>query len=148
MASLLRLLAYLILIVTAAIAAVQLSSASWPHTEAAVTSGRWAMEDGMPSSARGKYLVEYVYTVDGTEHRGSQMGFASHSTVVPILSDKGEERQPREGDTVAVWYAPFWHDLCLLAPGAAPSLGIWSIVAFLVSLILWIYARLSLHPVM
>lgn len=147
MASLFRFVAFLILAVTAAVAALQLSSPKWPQTEGKITSGRWAMEDGMPKSARGKYLVEYEFRVDGNDHRGSRIGFADHGTVVRILNEK-DDRQPREGDTVMVWYVPFWPDFCMLSPGAAPSLGLWSVVSVLVSLILWIYARLSLQPVM
>jgi hypothetical protein len=147
MAALLRLLAYFILGTTAVVAAVQFSSKSWPQTVGTITSGRWAMEDGMPSSARGRYLVEYQFQVDGQEHRGSRIGFADHGSVVHLLNEK-EDRQPREGDTVMVAYAPFWPDFCMLSPGAAPSLPLWSLVAVLVSLILWIYARISLNPVM
>ena len=101
----------------------------------------------MPSSARGTYLVDYEYKVDGEEHRGSRLGFADHGTIVHFQK-VNEDRQPREGDVVTVWYAPVWHDFCLLSPGAAPTLGVWSIISVLVSLTLWIYARLSLQPVM
>ncbi len=128
-------------------AAIQYTSPSWPKVEGTVTSGRWAMEDGMPKSARGQYLVEYEFKADGKDHRGSRLGFASHSSAVYILNAK-EERQPREGDRVMVSYAPFWPDFCLLVPGAAPSFWLWSIVAALVSLTLWIYARLSTQMVM
>ena len=143
----LRLVATLILVVTALVAAFQLSSPSWPKSEGKVLSGRWAMEDGMPKSERGKYVVEYSFMVDGKEIFGRRIGFAQHTSVVHILNAK-EDRQPREGDTLMVSYLAFWPEVCLLIPGFAPTLGIWSIVAVLVSVMLLVYARISLNPVM
>jgi Protein of unknown function (DUF3592) len=148
MSTFLRIVAILILVTTAVIAAFLLSTSSWPKAEGKVLSGRWAMEDGMPKSERGKYMVEYQFTVAGQEYFGRRLGFAQRTSVVHILNAK-EDRQPREGDTVMVSYLPVWPEMCALVPGFdATTLGIWSLVATLVSIMLWIYARISLHPVM
>jgi hypothetical protein len=143
----LRLLAIVIFVGTALDVAFQVSATSWPKTEGKVVSGRWAMEDGMPKSERGKYVVEYEYTVAGTEYTGRRIGFTKAKSSVPIISAK-DDRQPREGDVVMVWYAPFYKDYSLLLTEPNPSMVVWLVVAGLVSATLWIYARISQQPVM
>ena len=144
----LRIVAILILVTTAVTVAFLMTTPSWPKVEGKVLSGRWAMEDGMPKSERGKYVVEYQYTVAGHEYFGRRLGFAQRTSVVKILNAK-EDRQPREGDTVMVSYLPVWPEVCALVPGFnGATLGIWSLAATLVSIMLLIYARISLHPVM
>lgn len=142
--TLLRLSAILILLVISAVAFLQLSSTSWPRTTGIVEKGSWASRDEMVFGSR--YRVRYLYEVDGTQHTGYRIGFAARSQVVPVVGVR-DPRQPREGDEVEVYYAPYYPELSLLVPGPSPTLVWWGLLSVLVATMLWIFGRVAREPV-
>jgi hypothetical protein len=149
-AVLLRLAAVLALFVTGAIVAVQYNSESWPHTPGTIAISQRERSYGI-DGAQGKLVVRYDYKVDGVEHSGDRVSYGKDVGIVLILKaqvDDAEnvERTPQPGDVVNVHYAPWWPVLSVLVPGPAPTVWMWSAVVLLFSVVMWVFARLSNHP--
>ncbi len=142
--TLLRFFAVLILLGISAVAFVQLTSTSWPRTTGIVEKGNWASRDEVVFGSR--YRVRYVYEVNGERHTGYRIGFAARTHVVPIVGVR-DPRQPREGDEVEVYYAPWYPKLALLVPGPSPTLVWWGALSVLVALMLWMFSRVAKEPV-
>lgn len=141
---LLRLAAILILIGIGVVAFVQYSSTGWPRTTGIVEKGNWASRDEVVFGSR--YRVRYVYEVDGEQHTGYRIGFAARTHVVPVVGAR-DPRQPREGDEVEVFYAPYYPELSLLVPGPSPTLVWWGLLSMLVATMLWIFSNVAREPV-
>lgn len=141
---LLRSLSILILLGMALVVLVQYSSRSWPRTTGMVEKGNWAGRDEVVFGSR--YKVRYTYEVNGRVYNGFRIGFASKTHIVPVIGAK-DPRQPREGDEVEVYYSPLYAGYALLVPGPAPTLVWWSLIALLVSIMLWTFSHIAKEPV-
>lgn len=149
-AVLLRLAALTALLVTGANVALQYNSLSWPHTPGMIATSERERSFGL-QGAQGKLKVRYDYKVDGVEHSGSRVSYKSDESIVLVLKaheDGAEnvERTPQPGDTVNVHYASWWPALSVLVPGPSPTIWVWVAVATLFAIALWVFARLSNHP--
>jgi hypothetical protein len=144
MVLLLRILAILLLLSMAALALFQYSSGSWPTVEGQVESGITTHRDQRLSGRNNKVL--YRYEVNGTTYTGTQMGFHDRSNAVSIKGLR-EPRQPRAGDVVTVYYLPFHPAFALLVPGPPPTLLWWSLIAVLMSILLWAVSHVMKAPV-
>jgi hypothetical protein len=139
-----RLVAILMLLGSGALALVQISSSEWPRTTGIVEKGNWASRDEIVFGSR--YRVRYVYDVAGERYTGYRIAFSARTHVVPVAGVK-EPRQPREGDEVVVFYAPFYPELSLLVPGASPTLVWWALLSLLSAALLWIVSNVLRDPV-
>jgi len=144
MVLLLRILAILLLISMAALALFQYSSGSWPTVEGKVESGITTNRDQRLSGRNNRVL--YRYEVNGTTYTGTQIGFHDGSNAVPIKGVR-EPRQPRAGDAVTVYYLRFHPAFALLVPGTPPTLLWWSLIAVLMSILLWAVSHVMKAPV-
>ena len=148
-ATVLRWTASILLFITAVIAAIQLSSSSWPGVQGTVLRGGWPSQRSFSNDNRN-YEVTYTYDVSGKNYRGNRIGWAAITSIVLVHNGKDgkpEERQPRENDIVTVHHAPWLPSLAVLVPGPSPRLWIWSIVSALFAIILFAFAKLSTHPI-
>ena len=140
----LRTLAVLLLLSIAALALFQYSSGSWPNVEGQVESGITTRRDQRLSGRNNGVL--YRYEVNGTTYTGTQIGFHDGSNAVSIKGVR-EPRQPRAGDAVTVYYLPFHPAFALLVPGTTPTLLWWSLIAVLMSILLWAFSHVMKEPV-
>jgi hypothetical protein len=144
MVLLFRILAVSLLLSMAVLALFQYSSGSWPTVEGQVESGITTNRDQRLSGRSNKVL--YRYEVNGTTYTGTQMGFHDGTNAISIKGVR-EQRQPRAGDAVTVYYLPFYPGFALLVPGAPPTLLWWSLIAVLMSILLWAVSHVMKEPV-
>jgi|GEM_PF-2631985 hypothetical protein len=149
-AVLLRLTAVLALLVTGGIVALQYNSQSWPHTPGVIAISERERSFGL-NGAQGELKVRYDYKVDGVERTGSRVSYNSDTGIVRVLkahADDAEnvERTPQPGDVVNVHYASWWPALSVLVPGPSPTIWVWAVGVALFSIVLWVFARISNHP--
>ena len=149
-AVLLRLTAVLALLVTGGIVAVQYNSQSWPHTPGVIAISERERSFGL-NGTQGALKVRYDYKVDGVERTGSRVSYNSDTGIVQVLKAQADdaqnvERTPQPGDLVKVHYASWWPALSVLVPGPSPTIWVWAAVVVLFSIVLWVFARLSNHP--
>ena len=145
---LLRWVAIIVLVATAIMASIQLSSNSWPHVRGVVEHGNWHNADSLNGQAKG-YNVTYAYEVNGRAYKGSDFGWAATSSTILVLNGRDnspEELTPREGHQVNVFYAQWLPSLSVLVPGPSPRLWIWVAVGVLMSALLIGAGRVSNHP--
>ena len=144
----LRWIAAIIFVVSAAIAVVQLNSKTWPHVRGVVQYGNWQSARTIYSQEKG-YEVRYEYKVSGRTYIGNNMGWAAKSNTVLVLNGKDgqpEELTPRDGNEVNVFYAPWWPAFSVLVPGPSVRLWIWMAVSVLICIMLVGAGRVSSHP--
>ncbi len=144
----LRWVAILILIATAIMAGIQLSSNAWPHVRGQVEHGNWHNADSFNGREKG-YDVTCAYVVNGRTYKCSDFGWAAKSSTVLVLNGRDntpEELTPREGHQVNVFYSPWFPALSVLVPGPSPRLWIWVAVGVLMSALLIGAGRVSNHP--
>ena len=144
MVFLLRILSISLVVGLASVTVFQFSSTSWPTTEAVVETGPTTERDQRLAGRNTQVL--YRYEVSGTEYTGARFGFAVGTTAVGIKGAR-EPRQPRAGDIVTVYYQPLYPAFALLVPGPPPTLLWWSLIALLVSILLWAVSHVMREPV-
>src|SRR5262249_36846101 len=101
----LRIAAVLTLLIMGAVAGVEFSSYSWPRTVATLQQAGWDAELNLSHRGGSEYHVLYKFQVDGRTYENSLISFGTGSSVVHVIN-ANEERQPREGDEVSVFYMP------------------------------------------
>ncbi len=140
----LRILAVLVLLLMGAVAWMELGSSHWPSVIGTVERGNTANRDKIFFGTSSK--VSYSYEVDRKTYLGGQIGFGTISSVIPVVGAK-ESRQPREGDEVRVYYAPYYHGFAVLVPGARSTLHWWAAISVLVAVTLWAVSSVIRDPV-
>jgi len=148
----LRILAVLILLISAVLIGVQYSSYSWARTEGVVASSQWSREGLLGTGVKGDYQVRYEYTIDGRNHVSDRLSFAGNLSIARVVRtfdglDTNVDRSPRPGDTVIVHYATWWPAMSVLVVGPSPTAWIWGVVAVLMAIGLFGFAQISKHPV-